>query len=117
VSTTTTLAPALLAPAPSSTTPVAHQLLPRYQRRKLDSTDLIDSIDQLGGKLLFTLSLVNSLQEQFTGRAQTTTIDLLDLLEPPIFNGCVKIYWSLQLLKDAPLGLTSTTQLCQYGGL
>jgi hypothetical protein len=29
---------------------------------------LIDSIDQLGGKLSFTLSLVNSLQEQFTGQ-------------------------------------------------
>jgi hypothetical protein len=28
---------------------------------------LIDSIDQLGGKLLLTLSLVDSLQEQFTG--------------------------------------------------
>jgi hypothetical protein len=62
-STTTTLAPASLAPAPSSTTPATHQLLPRYQRRKLDSTDLIDSIDQLGGKLSFTLSLVDSLQE------------------------------------------------------
>jgi hypothetical protein len=62
-STTTTLAPASLAPAPSSTTPATHQLLPRYQRRKLNSIDLIDSIDQLGGKLSFTLSLVNSLQE------------------------------------------------------
>jgi hypothetical protein len=62
-STTTTLAPASLAPAPSSTMPATHQLLPRYQRRKLDSTDLIDSIDQLGGKLSFTLSLVDSLQE------------------------------------------------------
>jgi hypothetical protein len=29
---------------------------------------LIDSIDQLGGKLSFTLSLVDSLQEQFTGQ-------------------------------------------------
>jgi hypothetical protein len=44
-STTTTLAPASLAPAPSSTTPVAHRLLPRYQGRKLDSANLIDSID------------------------------------------------------------------------
>jgi hypothetical protein len=44
-STTTTLAPASLAPAPSSTTLAAHRLLPRYQGRKLDSTDLIDSID------------------------------------------------------------------------
>jgi hypothetical protein len=44
-STTTTLAPASLAPALSSTTPAPHRLLPRYQGRKLDSTDLIDSID------------------------------------------------------------------------
>jgi hypothetical protein len=64
--TTTTLAPALPAPAPSSTTPTTHRLLPRYQERKLDTTDLIDSIDRLGGKLSFTLSLVDSLQEQFT---------------------------------------------------
>jgi hypothetical protein len=62
-STMTTLAPAPPAPAPSSTTPATHQLLPCYQGRKLDSTDLIDSIDQLGGKLSLTLSLVNSFQE------------------------------------------------------
>jgi hypothetical protein len=31
--------------------------------RKLDNTDLIDSIDRLGGKLSFTLALVDSLQE------------------------------------------------------
>jgi hypothetical protein len=67
-STTTTLAPASLALVPSSTTQATHRLLPRYQGRKLDSTDLIDSIDQLGGKLSFTLSLVDSLQEQFTGQ-------------------------------------------------
>jgi hypothetical protein len=65
-STTTTLALASLAPVPSSTTPAAHRLLPRYQGRTLDSTDLIDSIDQLSGKLSLTLSLVDSLQEQFT---------------------------------------------------
>jgi hypothetical protein len=62
----TTLAPAPPAPAPSQTMPTTHRLLPRYQGRKLDSTDLIDSIDQLGGKLSFTLALVDSLQEQFT---------------------------------------------------
>jgi hypothetical protein len=67
-STMTTLVLAPPAPAPSSTTPATHRLLPRYQGRKLDSTDLIDSIDQLGGKLSLTLSLVDSLQEQFTGQ-------------------------------------------------
>jgi hypothetical protein len=60
-STTTTLALASPAPAPSPTTPATRQLLPCYQGRKLDSTDLIDSIDQLGGKLSFTLALVDSL--------------------------------------------------------
>jgi hypothetical protein len=62
----TTLALAPPAPAPSLTTPTTHRLLPRYQGRKLNNTDLIDSIDQLGGKLSFTLALVDSLQEQFT---------------------------------------------------
>jgi hypothetical protein len=65
-STTTTLALAPPAPAPSSTTPATRRLLPRYQGRKLDNTDLIDSIDRLGGKLSSTLALVDSLQEQFT---------------------------------------------------
>jgi hypothetical protein len=62
----TTLALAPPASAPSSTTLATHRLLPRYQGKKLDSTNLIDSIDQLGGKLSLTLSLVDSLQEQFT---------------------------------------------------
>jgi hypothetical protein len=65
-STTTTLAPAPPTPAPSSTMPATHQLLSRYQGRKLDNIDLIDSIDRLRGKLSFTLALVDSLQEQLT---------------------------------------------------
>jgi hypothetical protein len=46
--------------------PANHRLLPRYQGRKLDTTNLIDPIDRLSGKLSFTLALVESLQEQFT---------------------------------------------------
>jgi hypothetical protein len=65
-SVTTTLAPASLTPASSSTTPVTGRFLPRYQGKKLDNTDLINSIDRLGGKLSSTLTLVDSLQEQFT---------------------------------------------------
>jgi hypothetical protein len=65
-STTTMLALASPALPSSPITPTAHQLLPRYQGRKLDNTDLIDSIDQLGDKLSFTLALVDSFQEQFT---------------------------------------------------
>jgi hypothetical protein len=62
-STMTTLAPAPPTPAPSPTTPATRRFLPRYQGRKLDNTDLIDSIDRLGGKLSFTLALIDSLQE------------------------------------------------------
>jgi hypothetical protein len=62
----TTLAPASLTPASSSTTPATGQFLPHYQGKKLDNTDLINSIDRLGGKLSSTLTLVDSLQEQFT---------------------------------------------------
>jgi hypothetical protein len=46
--------------------PATHQLLSRFQGRKLDNIDLIDSIDRLRGKLSFTLALVDSLQEQLT---------------------------------------------------
>jgi hypothetical protein len=57
----TTLAPASLTPASSSTTPATGQFLPHYQGKKLDNTDLINSIDRLGGKLSSTLTLVDSL--------------------------------------------------------
>jgi hypothetical protein len=75
------------APAPLPTTPATHRLLPRYQGRKLDNTDLIDSIDQLGGKLSFTLALVDRSKSSLPSRARTATIDILDLLKPPVFNG------------------------------
>jgi hypothetical protein len=65
-SVTTTLAPASLTPASSSTTPATGQFLPRYQGKKLDNTDQINSIDRFGGKLSSTLTLVDSLQEKFT---------------------------------------------------
>jgi hypothetical protein len=62
-SATTTLAPASPTPASSSTTPATCHFLPRYQGKKLDNTDLINSIDRLDVKLSSTLTLVNSLQE------------------------------------------------------
>jgi hypothetical protein len=46
--------------------PATCRFLPRYQGKKLDNTNLIDSIDRLGGKFSSTLTLVDSLQEQFT---------------------------------------------------
>jgi hypothetical protein len=64
IMTTLALAPPALAPSP--TTPATHRLLPRYQGRKLNNTNLIDSIDRLSSKLSFTLALADSLQEQFT---------------------------------------------------
>jgi hypothetical protein len=60
------LASALPTPALSPTTPATRRLLPCYQGRKLDNTNLIDSINRLDGKLSFTLALVDSLQEQIT---------------------------------------------------
>jgi hypothetical protein len=60
-STMTTLPLTSPALSPSPITPVTHRLLPRYQGRKLDNTNLIDSIDRLGDKLLFTLALVGTL--------------------------------------------------------
>jgi hypothetical protein len=60
-SATTTLASASPTPASSSTTPATCRFLPRYQGKKLDDTDLINSIDRLGVKLSSTLTLVDSL--------------------------------------------------------
>jgi hypothetical protein len=62
----TTLALTSLTLASSSTMPATGRFLPCYQGKKLDNTDLINSIDRLGGKLSSTLTLVDSLQEQFT---------------------------------------------------
>jgi hypothetical protein len=63
---TTTLASASPTPASSSIPPASCRFLPRYQGKKLDDIDLINSIDRLGVKLSSTLTLVDSLQEQFT---------------------------------------------------
>jgi hypothetical protein len=57
----TTLALASLTPASSSTTPATGRFLPCYQGKKLNNTDLINSINWLGGKLSSTLTLVDSL--------------------------------------------------------
>jgi hypothetical protein len=98
-STTTTLASAPPALAPSSTTLATHRLLPRYPGSKLDNTDLIDSIDRLGGKLLFTLALVDSLQEQFTEQNSNGHNRSTRPTRATYFQR------SLQLLKGAPLDL------------
>jgi hypothetical protein len=51
-------------PATALTTPTTRQPLPRYKGRMIDNTDLIEAIDQVGHKLLQTLTLVDSIQNQ-----------------------------------------------------
>jgi hypothetical protein len=58
------MAPTTLAIAP--TTPTTRRPLPRYKGRVIDNTDLIEAIDQVGYKLSQTLTLVDSIQNQFT---------------------------------------------------
>ena len=60
--TTVDLAPTM--PVLSSATPTTHRPLPRYKRRQIDNTDLLDSIDRVSTKLAETLSLVSSIQSQ-----------------------------------------------------
>ena len=60
--TTVDLAPTT--PASSSATPTTRRPLPRYKRRQIDNTDLLDSIDRVGTKLAKTLALVSSIQSQ-----------------------------------------------------
>jgi hypothetical protein len=61
-----TLAIAPTTPATALTTPITCQPLPRYKGRMIDNTDLIEAIDQVGHKLLQTLTLVDSIQNQST---------------------------------------------------
>jgi hypothetical protein len=59
-----TLAMAPTSPATAPTTPTTRQLLPRYKGKMIDNLDLIEAIDQVGHKLLQTLNLVDSIQNQ-----------------------------------------------------
>ena len=68
--TTVDLAPATL--ASSSAMPITRRSLPRYKGRKIDNTDLLDSIDRVGTKLVETLALVDSIQNQPTEQVTTT---------------------------------------------
>ena len=68
--TTVDLAPATS--ASSSATPTTHRSLPRYKGRQIDNTDLLDSIDRFGTKLVETLALVDSIQNQPTEQLTTT---------------------------------------------
>ena len=58
--TTVDLAPTT--PASLSATPTIRRSLPRYKGRQIDNTDLLDSIDRVGTKLVETLALVSSIQ-------------------------------------------------------
>jgi hypothetical protein len=57
---------ALTTTATASTMLTTRRPLPRYKGRVIDNTDLIEAIDQVGYKLLQTLTLVDSIQNQST---------------------------------------------------
>jgi len=58
--TTVHLAPTT--PASPLATPTTCHPLPRYKGRRIDNTDLLDSIDRVGTKLAETLALVSTIQ-------------------------------------------------------
>jgi hypothetical protein len=60
------LAMALTTPATALTTPTTCRPLPCYKGRVINNTDLIEAIDQVGYKLLQTLTLVDLIQNQST---------------------------------------------------
>ena len=60
---TLALAPTTLAPSPTMPAP-ARRSLPRYERRQIDNTDLLDSIDRVTFGLIETLTLVESIPNQ-----------------------------------------------------
>jgi hypothetical protein len=62
--TLTMLATAPTTPAMAPTTLTTCRPLPRYKGKVIDNTDLIEAIDQVGHKLLQTLTLVESIQNQ-----------------------------------------------------
>ena len=59
-------------PASSSAMPTTRCPLPRYKRRQIDNTDLLDSIYRVGTKLTETLALVSSIQSQPNEQVTTT---------------------------------------------
>jgi hypothetical protein len=61
---------ALTTPAMAPATPITRQPLPCYKGRTIDNTDLIEAIDQVGLKLSKTLTLVDSIQNQYTEQVQ-----------------------------------------------
>ena len=60
----TTVDLALTTPASLSATPTIRRSLPRYKGRRINNTDLLDSIDWVGTKLAETLALVSLIQSQ-----------------------------------------------------
>jgi hypothetical protein len=67
------LAPTESTPAPAdpilgllsgSSSPATHRPLPRYQGRRLDNSDLIESIDRVTAGLAENLTLVESIRDQ-----------------------------------------------------
>jgi hypothetical protein len=61
---TSTMTDSIPRPISWSSLLTTHRLLPRYQGRRLDNTDLIESIDRVTTGLAKTLTLVDSIRDR-----------------------------------------------------
>jgi hypothetical protein len=61
---TLTMADSILRPVSGSPPSTTRCLLPRYQGRRLDNTDLVESIDRVTTGLAETLTLVDSIRDR-----------------------------------------------------
>jgi hypothetical protein len=58
-----------------SSAPATRRSLPRYQRRLVDNSDLIESIDQVTTGLAETLTLVKSVRDRSTTKGNNSSSD------------------------------------------
>jgi hypothetical protein len=63
IESTSTMADLILGPLSGSPLPSTDRPLPRYQGRRLDNTDLVESIDRVTTGLAKTLNLVDSIRD------------------------------------------------------
>jgi hypothetical protein len=95
---TSTTVDSILGPISGSPLPTTRQLLPRYQGRHLDNTDLVESIDRTTMGLVETLTLVDSIRDRSTkdrhsrparaGRQRRPNPDLMITVTPEGWKVC-----------------------------
>jgi hypothetical protein len=61
---TSTMVDLISGPVSGSPPPTTHRLLPRYQGRRFDNTDLVESIDRVTMNLAKTLTLVDLIRDR-----------------------------------------------------